>query len=717
MPRTMGTTEAQEFPALQAAMASRYAFERELGRGGMAVVYLARDLKHGRQVAIKVLRPEVAAAVGPDRFLREIEIASKLTHPHILPLHDSGEAHGFLYYVMPFVAGESLRTKLKRERRLSLDEALDIACDVAGALDYAHGRGVVHRDIKPENILLEEGHAVVADFGVALAVTESVGPALTETGRTVGTPEYMSPEQACAEEVIDGRSDLYALGCVVYEMLGGQPPFVAPTARAVLARHMMDSVPSLLALRPDIPAPVRRAVVKALAKEREDRFARLRDFATALRAQVEPEEDAAIQSIAVLPFVNVSADPELEYLSDGISEEIINALTKVQRLRVAARTSSFAFKNTNQDIRSVGGHLNVQHVLEGSVRTSGSRLRVTAQLINVADGYHLWSERYDRNMQDVFTIQDEIAENIVRALRVLLSDDERQALRRAPTRDVKAYEYYLRGRQFFHQARKKSLQYALEMFNRAIEIDPDFALAYAGVADCYTTLNMFYPSEGDVERADTASLRALELDPDLPEARSARAWALSLAKRYDEAGREFQAAIALDPMLFEARYFYARTCFQHGKLEDAARLFEEACRIREDYQARFFAAQSRAALGQEVDARAGYRQALAVVQEHLALNPDDPRAATMCAVALCRLGQPEEGLRWAQRAVEIDPEDAGVCYNVACLYALEGQTDKALSCLEEAIGRGFGRKDWIEHDPDLDSLRGEPRFQALLWQE
>jgi len=319
----MGTTETPEFPAFQAAMASRYAFERELGRGGMAVVYLARDLKHGRQVAIKVLRPEVAAAVGPDRFLREIEIAAKLTHPHILPLHDSGEANGFLYYVMPFVAGESLRTKLKRERRLSLDEALDIACDVAGALDYAHGRGVVHRDIKPENILLEEGHAVVADFGVALAVTESVGPALTETGRTVGTPEYMSPEQACAEEVIDGRSDLYALGCVMYEMLGGQPPFVAPTARAVLARHVMDSVPSLLALRPDIPAPVRRAVVKALAKEREDRFARLRDFATALRAEAEPDEDAAIQSIAVLPFVNVSADPELEYLSDGISEEII----------------------------------------------------------------------------------------------------------------------------------------------------------------------------------------------------------------------------------------------------------------------------------------------------------------------------------------------------------------------------------------------------------
>ncbi len=712
---TTGTKEPG-FGGFQKALAARYAFERELGRGGMAVVYLARDLKHDRQVAIKVLRPEVAAAVGPERFLREIEIAAKLTHPHILPLHDSGEVRGFLYYVMPFIGGESLRTRLKREQRLPLAEALDIACEVADALDYAHRHGVVHRDVKPENILLEEGHAIVADFGVARAVTESVGPPLTETGRTVGTPEYMSPEQACAEDVIDGRSDLYALGCVVYEMLGGQPPFIAPTARAVLARHMMDSPPSLVALRPDLPAPVRRAVVKALAKEREDRFARLRDFAAALRAEG-PDEEPLAQSIAVLPFVNVSADPELEYLSDGISEEIINALTKTQRLRVAARTSSFGFKNTTQDIRSVGEQLNVQHVLEGSVRASGSRLRVTAQLVSVTDGYHLWSERYDRERQDIFAIQDGIAENIVRALRVLLNEEERQALRRAPTKNVKAYEYYLRGRQYFHQARKKSLQYALEMFNRAVELDPEFALAYAGVADCCTTLNMFYPTEGDVEQAQAASRRALELDPDLAEARSARAWALSLTKQYDEAEREFQAAIALDPTLFEARYFYARACFQQGKLEDAARLFEEACTVREDYQARFFAAQSHAALGHEAEARAGYEQALMVVRDHLALNPDDPRAATMLAVAACRLGQPEEGLKWAERAVEIDPEDAGVCYNVACLYALEGQADKALSCLEEAIARGFGRKDWIEHDPDLDSLRGDPRFEALLWQD
>jgi TolB-like protein/Tfp pilus assembly protein PilF len=477
---------------------------------------------------------------------------------------------------------------------------------------------------------------------------------------------------------------------------------------------MMDPVPSLTALRPDLPPQVVRAVAKALAKERVDRFARPNDFTSALRAEGAPPEDSPPKSIAVLPFTNVSADPENAYLSDGISEEIINALTKIEGLYVASRTSSFGLKGTQQDIRAIGTKLNVRSVLEGSVRKIGNRLRVAAQLIDVGDGYHLWSERYDREMEDVFAIQDEIAENIVRALRVLLSEDERRAIKKAPTANVQAYEYYLRGRQFFHQTRRKSLQYALEMYQRAIESDPDFALAWAGVADCYTTLNMYYPSEGDVEQADAASLRALELDPELAEAHAARAWALSLGERYDEAEREFQAAIALDPQLFEAKYFYARTCFQQGKLEDAARFFEEACRVREDYQARFFAAQSLAALQRNAEAEAAYRRALEVAEDHLALNPDDPRAATMCAVSLCRLGEPEEGLRWAERALQVDPEDAGVRYNVACLYAVDRQTDRAISCLEEAIERGFWRRDWIEQDPDLDSLRDDPRFQALM---
>jgi len=708
-------TTSSEFSGLERALAGRYAFERELGRGGMAVVYLARDLKHGRRVAIKVLRPEVAAAVGPERFLREIEIAAKLTHPHILPLYDSGEVAGFLHYVMPFVEGQSLRERLEEDRQLPVAEALRLACEVAEALDYAHAQGVVHRDIKPENILLERSHAIVADFGVARAVTESVGHRLTETGRTVGTPAYMSPEQASAEEVIDGRSDLYALGCVLYEMLGGQPPFVAPSARAVLARHMIDAVPSLTALRPDLPRHVSRAVTRALAKEKADRFPTLGDFAAALRGEQASAAGPRTTSIAVLPFTNLSSDSEKEYLSDGISEEIINALTKIKGLQVAARTSSFAFKGAHEDIRTVGRKLNVESVLEGSVRMAGNRLRVSAQLINVADGYHLWSERYDREMEDVFVIQDEIAENIVRALRGVLTKDDERAIAMARTANVEAYVHYLRGRQHFRRFQHKALEYARDMFVEAIAIDPEYARAFAGMADCYSFLYMYFDaSPANLEQAFTASRRALELDPDLAEAHAARGLAVSLSKRYDEAAHEFQTAIRLDPQSFEAKYFFARTRFHEGKFAESAQLFEQACDIRDDYQARLLAAQSYAAMGNDTKARTAYERALGVIEQHLELNPGDARAVTLGAGVLMRLDRGDEGVKWADRALTIDPNDAVVLYAIACAYSVHGLTDQALDLLERALTSGFGDIEWIDNDPDLNAIRGDPRYEALM---
>jgi len=420
-------------------------------------------------------------------------------------------------------------------------------------------------------------------------------------------------------------------------------------------------------------------------------------------------------SVAVLPFANLSDSPDNAYLGDGLSEEIINALSKVEGLRVVSRTSVSAYKGRSADIRTIGRELNVDSVLEGSVQVSGNKLRITTQLVSVADGYHLWSERFDREMEDIFSIEDEIAENVARALRVILREEERRALTAVPPANVKAYEHYLRGRQFLHQSRKKSFEYARQMFTRAIEIDPEYALAYAGVASSSALIHMYYPtSEGNLEQADRASLRALELDPQLADAHAARGLALFLMKRLDEAEVEFKTAMRLDAKQYEARYFYARACFQQGKLAAAARLFEEAAQVREDYQAAFFAAQSHEALGNRAEAEAGYRGALEVVEKHMELNPDDPRAATMRAVSLCRLGQQEEGLHWAERALAIDPEDAGVRYNVACLYALEGMADKAISCLEDAIRVGFGNRDWIEHDPDLASLRDHPRFQALL---
>lgn len=424
---------------------------------------------------------------------------------------------------------------------------------------------------------------------------------------------------------------------------------------------------------------------------------------------------AAPRSVAVLPFLSLTSNPEDEYLSDGISDEIIGALAKIESLRVTARTSSFAFKGRNEDVRTIGDELNVQSVLEGSVQRSNGQLRVTTQLIDVASGYHLWSERYDRQMQDVFAIQDEIAESVAVALKIILHEKERRVFSKIPTQNLDAYEYYLRGRHFFLQTRKKSLLFAREMFRKAVELDPEYALAYAGIADSISQLSMYYPSLAvDLTEADRASVTALELDPELAEVHASRGATLFVTGRLGEAEREFKTAIDQDPQLFAARYFYARACFQEGRLEDAARLFEEALTIRDDYQAAFFAAQSYEALGREELATKAYRTALDVAERHMDLNPDDPRAATMRAVALCRLGSPDRGMEWAAKALLIDPEDAGVRYNVACLYALEGQTTRAIECMEDAIRVGFGNRDWLELDPDIDSLRGDPRFEALM---
>lgn len=706
-------------------LGDQYTVKRELGRGGMATVYLAQDVKHRRQVALKVLHPELAHAMGTDRFLREVETGARLVHPHVLPVFDSGEVDGLLWYTMPYIDGESLRDRLRRERQLPLDDAIRIATEVADALSYAHGHGVVHRDIKPENILLSGSHALVADFGIAKAVALAGGERLTQTGSALGTPAYMSPEQAAGDAELDGRSDIYSLGCVLYEMLAGEPPFTGPTVRALMVKHFTDPVPSVSRLRPGVPERVERATTQALAKEPVDRFASASEFARALveapsgarssRPVAQPA--AAIgRSIAVLPFADMSAQHDQEYFTDGIAEEIINALTKVQALRVVSRSSAFAFKGKNQDIRQVGEQLNVSTVLEGSLRKAGNRLRITAQLINVADGYHLWSERYDRELEDVFAVQDEIAENIVRSLRVVLSEDEKRAIEQPRTDDVQAYEYYLRGRQFFHQFREKGLQFARRMFARAIEIDPNYARAYAGIADCSSILYHYWDaSNANLEQADTASRKALELAPTLAEAHAARGLALSLRGRYDDAEREFDAATRLDPQLYEGHYYFALARFQQGNLAEAAKLFEQAAAVRpEDYQAPILAAQSYAGLGQHAMADAGYRRAAITVERHIELNPDDPRALYMGANILCHIGRREQGLEWGDRALALDPEDAGVLYNTACLNAVAGRSEYAIELLEKAVQNGFGHREWIDNDPDVASLRDHPRFQALL---
>jgi serine/threonine protein kinase len=409
---------------LRAALADRYTIGRELGHGGMGIVLLAQDGKHHRQVAIKVLKPDLAAALGRERFLREIATAAGLNHPHILPLHDSGEAAGFLYYVIPYIEGESLRERLARERQLAIQDALQIAREVADALQYAHAHNVLHRDIKPENILLSAGHALVTDFGIARTITAGGGGQLTEVGSLVGTPAYMSPEQVDGSPHIDGRADLYSLGCVLFEMLVGEPAFKGSTLTAVIANKLSATVPSPRVSRESVPEAVDAAVRKAMASLPADRFATAAQFAEALGTPGPGEPAPAAvpdRSIAVLPFTNQSSDPETEYFSDGIAEEIINALAQLPGLHVAARTSSFAFKGKGLDIAEIGARLKVATVLDGSVRKAGNRVRITAQLVSVSDGYHLWSERYDSELDDVFAIQDHIAQAIASRFEVMLA--------------------------------------------------------------------------------------------------------------------------------------------------------------------------------------------------------------------------------------------------------------------------------------------------------
>ena len=706
---------------LQGSLAERYHIEKEVGRGGMATVFLAQDLRHGRPVALKVLHPELALSLGSERFLREIQIAARLQHPHIVPLYDSGQAGELLYYVMPFIEGESLRQHLEHEGRLPLEEAVRIARAVATALDYAHRQKIVHRDIKPENVMLSEGEPMVTDFGIAKAVTAAVAGPLTQTGTAVGTPSYMSPEQAGGEAELDARSDIYSLGAMLYEMVGGTAPFVGPTIQAIIAKLFTDPVAPLREHRPDVPDWLDSAVTKALEKKPVNRYATASQFAQALiwpsgtGTPPELKAGAAPKSIAVLPFVNMSNDPENEYFSDGVAEDIINALTKIQALRVASRTSSFAFKGKNEDIGEIGRKLKVGTVLEGSVRKAGAKLRVTAQLVSVADGNNLWSERYDRQLEDVFEIQDEIAGNIVKALRVVLTEGEKRAIEKAPTENVEAYDYYLRGRQFFHQFRRTGMQFARRMYERAIEIDPNFAMAYAGMADCCSFLYMYWDgSKSNLEAADSASRKALELDPELAEAHASRGFALNLSRHYEEARKHFETAIRLNPKLYEAHYFYARACFQEGKLEEAVKHYEEASRVRpEDYQALLLIQSPLNSLGRHEAAKAALRRGVQVAEKHLELNPDDCRALYLAAGGLVQLGEREKALEWAKRAHAIDPEDSGVLYNVACVYALAGQVDDGIKCLEKAIQNGFGHREWIENDSDLDALRSDPRFEAL----
>ena len=721
---------------------SHYRITSQLGEGGMGVVYEAEDINLGRHVALKFLTPAMADDASLlQRFQREARAASALNHPNICTIHGIEEFDSQHFIVMELLDGELLGDRIRRGP-LDVESLLTLGSQIVDALESAHSKGIVHRDLKPANIFVTlRGQAKILDFGIAkidrnhkLDMSSMIATVrkeeLTSAGTTMGTIAYMSPEQARGE-VTDSRTDLFSAGTLLYQMATGMLPFQGDTSAVVFDSILNRDPTPVTQVNPSLPQELGRILDKALEKDRALRYQSATDFKTDLlrlkrdvdsgrkrpadastsgRVEVAKSE----QPIAVLYFENVGGSKEDEYLRDGITEDIITELTKIKELHVFSRPTVLAFRDKQVTPAQIGQQLAAAYVLAGTLRRSGSRLRISAQLVDTKTDFPVWSERYDREMQDIFELQDEIARKIAEALRVTLSPQEQAELAAKPTENPQAYDLYLRGKSYVRRLTKQDLEFARQMFEQAIALDPKFALAYAASADACAGLFYNYGRDDAwIDRARAAAEQAALLQPGLPEADIARAWVVYAAGNDDEAIRLAQDAIARKPDC-GGHYVLCRALFSAGRYQELADLAEDAIKAAgDDYNIFAPIGNALGALGKTEALRNLRQRRVQIVEQQIHKVPEDLRARLMLAIDYASVGRIDDAIREVNLAVAMRPDETLVLYNAACAFATMGKKAEALSTLRKARDAGFRDAGWARSDPDLTLLHDDPEFDRL----